>query len=69
MSFKVLVKGDITKYSSVTATDLSSYEQNTKVYVSVTETSITRIFSSFRRFSLLPVSVSSLSTAAQIVKS
>lgn len=28
-------------YSNVTATDWSSYKQNTKVYVSVTETSIT----------------------------
>lgn len=38
---KVLVKGNISKYSNVTATDWSSYKQNTKVYVSVTETNIT----------------------------
>lgn len=41
VSSKVLVKCGITKYSNVTATDWSSYKQNTKVHVSVTEINIT----------------------------
>lgn len=37
----LLFTGDITKYWNDTTTDWSSYKQNTKVYISVTETSIT----------------------------
>lgn len=66
-SSKPLFGGDSTKYSNDTKTDLSSYKQNTDVYVGVTETSITE-FPLPLGGSSSPMSLSPVFIAARTVK-